>query len=445
LKFTRISGLAVIGLLLATATIWASGEQDAGAAASDEPKSLLYWHKDSPAFHDWVTNLADQYMIENPNTTINIERQTGSWGDYGTKIRLVLRSGKDVPDVIQIHDIDNSTLASAGFFSEAPEPIAKIMDENSLHPTFRKMAHQDGDLDKPVMIVNLFTHWQQLYYNSDYLQEAGLPMRGAETWDELREYARKLVKTDASGNITRAGFTFRIQDPAWAFGAWMHSAGGTWLNDDNSAADVMTPDGREAWGNALQFLYDVTWVDKAGDFRMGEPREAFHQGLNAISAEGIYDIARISNNAPDLNWIIDNIPTGEYSSIILAVRPVSVYKDSQNPDEAWRFLGYIIQDENISELFDIGSFSLLPPYMSASMLPKFQSEEPWKIATQQKNLRSRMQGTGATDYYTQVGREIEAFLSKTKTLDDALDGMVEAYEEITETRTISEIKVPFDD
>ncbi len=48
-----------------------------------------------------------------------------------------------------------------------------------------------------------------------------------------------------------------------------------------------------------------------------------------------------------------------------------------------------------------------------------------------------MQGTGATDYYTQVGREIEAFLSKTKSLDDALDGMVAAYEEITETRYIS--------
>jgi multiple sugar transport system substrate-binding protein len=445
MRLTRKTILTVVIIVLATGIIWAGGEKETTKAEAAEVKTLNYWHKDDAYFHEWVTAMAKEFMSQNPGIVINIERQTGSWGDYGTKIRMVLRSKKDVPDIIQIHDVDSSMLASAGYFMEAPPRIAKIIDENSLQPTFRKMAHQDGQLEKPVMIVNLFSHWQQLYYNTNQMKEAGLPVRGAKDWVEFRTYAKKLAKHDASGNITRAGFSFRIQDPAWHLGCWVYSAGGSWLSDENSQAQVMTPEGRKAWGDALKFIYDITWTDNAGDFKAGDPRLAFRNGINSISADSTADIARLRRDAPDLDWFIANIPKDKYSATILAVRPVSVYKDAKYPDVAWNFLGYIIKDENLAKVCDVDKVSSLPSYKSTVMLPKFQQQESWKIALQQKNLRARMQGTGATDYYTQAGREIEAYLSKAKSLDAALDSMATEYETITKTRSISEIKVEFDE
>ena len=36
------------------------------------------------------------------------------------------------------------------------------------------------------------------YYNIDMLEAAGLPVRGPETWDEMREWAPKLVKKEGN-------------------------------------------------------------------------------------------------------------------------------------------------------------------------------------------------------------------------------------------------------
>ena len=49
-----------------------------------------------------------------------------------------------------------------------------------------------------------------LTWNKDPLQEAGLdPEKPPRTWDEFRDYAKKLTKKDAQGNITRVGYAIR--------------------------------------------------------------------------------------------------------------------------------------------------------------------------------------------------------------------------------------------
>ena len=49
-----------------------------------------------------------------------------------------------------------------------------------------------------------------LYWNKELFKEAGLdPEKGPANWDQMVEYAKKLTKTDASGNVTQWG----VQDP----------------------------------------------------------------------------------------------------------------------------------------------------------------------------------------------------------------------------------------
>ena len=49
-----------------------------------------------------------------------------------------------------------------------------------------------------------------LTWNKDHFKEAGLdPEKPPRTWDEFRDYAKKLTKKDAQGNITRVGYAIR--------------------------------------------------------------------------------------------------------------------------------------------------------------------------------------------------------------------------------------------
>ena len=49
-----------------------------------------------------------------------------------------------------------------------------------------------------------------LTWNKDHFKEAGLdPEKPPRTWDEFRDYAKKLTKRDAQGNITRVGYAIR--------------------------------------------------------------------------------------------------------------------------------------------------------------------------------------------------------------------------------------------
>ena len=79
----------------------------------------------------------------------------------------------------------------------------------------------------------------------------------------------------------------------------------------------------------MQYIYDITWEDGSGDFGAGNPRELFWNGDVAIHAEGIYEIANLHRNAPELEYILDNIPKDRYSSPVCAVGGISVSSKSR--------------------------------------------------------------------------------------------------------------------
>src|SRR6476661_6361358 len=57
-----------------------------------------------------------------------------------------------------------------------------------------------------------------LYYNKDAFKEAGLdPNRPPGTWKEMADYAAKLTKRDAAGNVTQWG----VQIPSSGFPYWL--------------------------------------------------------------------------------------------------------------------------------------------------------------------------------------------------------------------------------
>ena len=436
----RVGTALAAVLLLATPMLWAGGGGEQSAA--EGPAEIVAWLRGGPGGVAWFERMAAEYMEANPQVTMVMEHQGGSHADYGAKLRLSFRSGTG-PDIIHDpHDVNLTSLMSAGITAPAPDDIVALVETETISQNALLFQHLDGDPEKAVHAALITWQCQQYLYNRDYLMEAGLPERGAADRDEFRAWARKLTVTDASGNITRAGYTFKMPNPHWHMSPWVFGAGGTYLNPEQTAAAVTTPEGRAAWKRAMQYIYDITWEDGSGDFGAGNPRELFWNGDVAIHAEGIYEIANLHRNAPELDYILANIPKDRYSSPVCAVGGISVSSKSEHPEVAWDFLRFSLQPERHKTLFDPKSESQLPPYRSTADLVAVD-HPAWQTFLQQPNRRLRMQGLGANEAWQEVGRAVEAYLSQSKSLDQSLDDLAAAFDKIMEDRPIRELPITY--
>jgi len=93
-----------------------------------------------------------------------------------------------------------------------------------------------------------------LYYNKELFKEAGLdPNRPPQNWREQVEYAQKLTKRDASGNVTQWG----IQIPSSGFPYWLFQALAV-----QAGTNLMNQAGTQTYYDRPEVIEGLTyWVD----------------------------------------------------------------------------------------------------------------------------------------------------------------------------------------
>jgi multiple sugar transport system substrate-binding protein len=425
------------------AILFAGGGQERDSAAGSQVTTLTMWHNTGPTTQAFFEQMAQRYQSLNPDVRIIVEEQAGSWADFDAKTKLSLRSGR-APDILRTSDILASEYASSGFTIGAPESVTRFVEEQTIDPAVRTFSHLNLDVNEPVHIIVLGSHWRAVYYNRQHLIDAGLPERGARTWDEFREYAQALTRYEENGAIARSGFAFRMANPHAMISGWLHSAGGNYMTADMTRSGAATPEGRAASERAYQFIYDLTWNDRVGDIEAGDPRTMFYNGLASIHVDGTFFMENLSRNAPDLDYIVGTMPADRYSGAYLGNDAFVVTRDSRNPDEAWRFLSFVLEAENQAIYYDTFREARLPVYRDAAEAVMTELANPnIETALQQKNLRLRVLGPGAGAAWSALGQSVEAYLARQMTLDESLDWLVAQYDEILNDRPILEVQTPF--
>lgn len=167
-----------------------------------EPISIEWWLWDGDAvFQKFV----DAYTKIHTNVDIKIVKQP--WEDYWTKLPLLLKDG-DKPAIFNIH---NSYHANIFPYLE---PYDVKVEELAADYTGAE-AHV---IDGKIYYVDYGLMTGVIYYNTEHWREAGLTDADIpETWDQLREVAKKLVKKNGD-TIERAGFNFNGQFNAFSPG-----------------------------------------------------------------------------------------------------------------------------------------------------------------------------------------------------------------------------------
>jgi ABC-type glycerol-3-phosphate transport system substrate-binding protein len=183
-----------------------------------------------------------------------------------------------------------------------------------------------------------------LYYNTDQFKEAGLdPNKPPRTFDELLEYAKKLVKTDAGGKIVRNGLALRydgapigLADKALPF---IHAYGGRLYAEDGKTADGVFNGAATVAG--LRYMHDLVYKYKVSSLELGKPVDTFAAGKSAmIFREGWLE-GWMAKNAPSINYKIAALPEGPkgYPGLSLLFGwSWMVFNKSPNKDLAWDWM-----------------------------------------------------------------------------------------------------------
>ncbi|WP_159886047.1 ABC transporter substrate-binding protein [Paenibacillus puerhi] len=190
------SMLLLSGVIATTAVLSGCGAQDSGSAdQGNATVTLKYYNYDTDVLAESTKKQIAKYESMNPNVKIEpITLVPGNAIDTLRKLDITMSSGEQV-DIVKMPSIEEVMARSAlGVLAPLDEHYAKdnVKPEEEYYVNPQYKGHYYA-----TMITS--NNWFVLL-NEDALKEANLPVPSFDwTWEDYREYAKKLTKGDRYG------------------------------------------------------------------------------------------------------------------------------------------------------------------------------------------------------------------------------------------------------
>jgi multiple sugar transport system substrate-binding protein len=345
-----------------------------------------------------------------------------------TKIVRAITAGVP-PDVFTIWNAaDVGPLAHYGAISDLSGPFrASGLKPADFVPGAYHLC-RDGDR---LIGLPLLLDTNALLWNKTAFREAGLdPNRPPKTLQEAKEYARKLTKRDANGNIVQLG----MQLPSSTLLCWLF--GGNFLDPKTGAVTANTPE------NVAALEYYRQLVDAMGGresvqafgsgFGQGQgPNNPFFVGKVAMMIWGEWMPSWVEKYAPRMQYGVAPVPYDaghpeREGTTLIAVNLLSIPKEAKHPKEAWEFLKWLqrpeVQVRFAQDLNNVPNIlaALDDPDLTTGSERKHNFGLFCEIA-QHENARGFPVTPVSQFYQDELGRATEFVLFGTKTPRQALN------------------------
>jgi sn-glycerol 3-phosphate transport system substrate-binding protein len=242
-----------------------------------------------------VDGLVADFMAENPDIKVNAI-YAGNYNDARIKALAALKSGEPA-QLSVMFSIDIYELIEQDAIV-AFDDIAETDEERAWLASFYPALMENGMTGGKTWGIPFQRSTIVMYYNKDAFRDAGLdPEAPPATWDELVSMGRKLVKTDASGNVERWGAMIPSTGyPYWMFGALTKQNAQVLMNRDGNQTFYDAP----ATVEALQYWVDLGAKHKvmpAGTIEWGTLRQNFLAGKTAIMWHSTGNLTAVKKKA----------------------------------------------------------------------------------------------------------------------------------------------------
>jgi len=321
-------------------------------AEQKEPVTLDLWHYFSEHEGNVFNSMIEKYNTENTKN-VKVVSTFVAREDLMKQYTMGAISG-DLPDIGMVDNPDHASFIIMGVYQDITDLVNAWGQKDQFFEGPLKSCTFDGKIYGLPHNSNCLA----LIYNKKLLAEAGID-KVPETWDELKDAARKLTKGDTYGLAISA---VKNEEGTFQFMPWFISAGG-------SIEDLSSPECIKA----LKFLTDLInegYMSKdVINWTQADANSQFIGGKAAMQINGPWNIANIRNNAPDLDFGVALVPRDQKHASVLGGENFGICTGAPR-EESFDCLTYILNAENMANYCETaGKF---PPRKDA-----LESKEIW--------------------------------------------------------------------
>jgi multiple sugar transport system substrate-binding protein len=353
----RLALVVLLGIL--ATVIVACGDDSSGggggstkkvdvAAELKKPANITVW-----AWTPGTQEAVDMFEKAHPNIKVKLQ-SVGQGNPHYRKLRTVLKSGKGLPDVVQMEFqyIPSFTLTKSLL------DLKPYMPDNFLS-NYPKWLQQQIQVAGGIYGVPWDTGPLGFIYREDLVKKAGIKMP-IETWDEFADAAIKYHKADPKSYLVNLPGG---QTGQWIGLFWQNGARPFTTDPENFKADLTDPKVKqvtEFWDK----LYDAGAISHDTDFVEGW-YQGFARGKYAgwlSAAWGPIFLQDYTKNSKG-KWRAQALPVWEAGQKVSGNwggSTLAVLKGSKNKAAAAEFARWILTEKKPVEMFSFERF-LFPP------------------------------------------------------------------------------------
>jgi sn-glycerol 3-phosphate transport system substrate-binding protein len=373
-----------------------------------------------------ITKIIDSYAADFEKENPGIKLKPIYSGSYQESIAKALTSHKSgeppVTSILLSTDmftlIDEDAIVPFDDLLKTPEDRAWA---KSFYPGFMENSQTGGKTwGIPFQRSTIV-----LYWNKEMFKEAGLdPNRPPQNWQEQLDYARKLTKRDASGNVTQWG----IQIPSSGFPYWLFQA----LAIQNGV-NLMNAAGTQTYYDRPEVIEALSyWVDLARKHRVHPegivewgttPRDFFERKM-AMMWTTTGNLTNVKNNAK-FDFGVAMLPSGKARGSPTGGGNFYIFKKStpQQREAALKFIKWVTQPARAAQWgIDTGYVAVSSAAFDTPAMKKYVSEfPPAAVARDQLPFAKAELSTHDNQRVTKALNDgLQAALTGTKTPEQAM-------------------------
>ncbi len=286
-------------------------------------------------------SLINEYEKQNPNITINYVEVPSTY--YASTLYSKIKSGKEVPDIVSIPNSFVPYFSSILY--NAPTSIFPVsLLESKYYPIFQ----EDLTVNNKVYAIPTYYDGLALLYNKSEYSSANLQGPSSNLYTFESEIPQ-LVNKDSNQTVTQAAIDIGGTGNTYDAGQILNL-----LMQINKT--VMTSNGNVTFANqngqeALS-LYQSIQSQDGWNSTFPSAIPAFANGTVASIFATASDIKQIMQINPNLNLGVSQppqIPGGTINIPIYNAQAVPI--NSKNPEQAWQFLSFLSQPQNLLTIF----------------------------------------------------------------------------------------------
>jgi len=338
----------------------------AGCERHPTPENVIrlrFWHAWGGYEGQILQGLVDEYNQANPDVIVEASQFT-----IGDKLLASIAGGKP-PDIATVWSYMLTPMGESGAFL-------------SLNDYMTSSGFTRGDFLPNVWDYGLYgdNRWgvpttlnvTAIFYIRDTLKEAGLnPDVPPRSTAELERWAAALLEKDNSGNITRLGFVPTQTD------VWLRAFGGELFDEDAHRFTLTDPLNIEG----LKWMEKM--INQSGGMatyrrftaqygKLDSPSNPLFTGKLAMKEDGQWVIQFFKKFAPQIDYGMFPYPPAVAGGPEVAKLDGSFWAipvGTEHPDEAWKFLSWLISPEQSARL--CAGWLNLPPMRETLERPEF--------------------------------------------------------------------------